>query len=507
MPRTGTANEPADVKRAAAAEGVGRKDAGEPLEMAPTAGPEKLSKLPFFEMLSAMTERDWEDRLVYLYRVDKNIIKANEKDNNYIERISHAFDEEYVKTKHGGGQFMAILKNTRVRNGAERRYIFKIEGSPIIHDDEVNIAKKNGAAGEKSETAMLIEQMERMVQRVMDISSKSNGTEQEAMTRVVGMLSEATKGALQIQQEGLKSQVGSSTGHPLVDKFLEASISKLGNEPKQDSLDQLTKVLALMRELNKGNDRPAPAGLLGNLGEIKGVLDVLKELGVKIGGGDAAVEGGMDWRSVLASTLPQGIQVIGGYIDRWMQQNAERNRILAGQMEAQRRAAGLPPQLPAPAPVPAPPAPAPVQTSAPAPASALPQNFAAAPSPQTNPSSNVVELPSRDAAEEQPAADQPQLQVDLDFVCLIIRRCFDAGDSGGAPAIMLKRIYEAGQLEPLRPYFGDATQLRNIAGLSPIIAEIMNDPAFPEFLEDFVEEMNLKEEEEPGPEPEGAPPA
>lgn len=90
---------------------------------------------------------------------------------------------------------------------------------------------------------------------------------------------------------------------------------------------------------------------------------------------------------------------------------------------------------------------------------------------------------------------------------MVIRRCFDAGDSGGAPALMLKRIYGTEALEPLRPYFGDATQLRNIAGLSPIIAEIMNDDAFPEFLEDFVEEMNEKEEEETGPEPEGAPPA
>src|SRR5260221_4534661 len=114
MPKAGTAadREPADVKRVAAAEGVTvTKVTNEPVVLAPTAGPKALDKLPFFEMLGRMTEREWEDRMVYLYRQDKNIIKEDAKDNNYIERITHAFDEDYVKKSHGGGRFLAILKN------------------------------------------------------------------------------------------------------------------------------------------------------------------------------------------------------------------------------------------------------------------------------------------------------------------------------------------------------------------------------------------------------------
>ncbi len=68
-------------------------------------------------MLAALTEREWEDRMVYLYRQDKNIIKEDPKDNNYIERITHSLDEDHVKKEHGGGRFLAILKNTRI-NGA-----------------------------------------------------------------------------------------------------------------------------------------------------------------------------------------------------------------------------------------------------------------------------------------------------------------------------------------------------------------------------------------------------
>jgi hypothetical protein len=116
--------EPKDVQRVAASEGAGRKEGGEPVEMAATSGPKKLDRLPFFEMLAAMDPRDWEDRMVYLYRQDKNIIKEDPKDANYIDRITHAFDEAWVKAKHGGGRFLAILKNTRI-NGAERKFSFK----------------------------------------------------------------------------------------------------------------------------------------------------------------------------------------------------------------------------------------------------------------------------------------------------------------------------------------------------------------------------------------------
>jgi hypothetical protein len=511
MPKAGPASEPADVRRAAAAEGAAAgKVPGEPIELAPTAGPAKLDKMPFFEMLAAMSARDWEDRMVYLYRQDKNIIKASEKDDKYIERFSHPFDEEYVKGKHGGGQFLAILKNVRV-NGAERKYSFKIEGSPIIHDDEISIAKKNEAAGARSETALLVEQLQRVMDKLLESTKQNGGAEQEAITRAVGMLSEASRGAIQIQQDALKSQLASSTGHPMVDRFLEAAIAKLGNEPKSDSLDQFTKLLALMRELNKGNERPA-GGLLGNLGEIKGVLDVLKEMGVKIGGGaETAVEGAMDWKAVLASTLPQALQVIGGYADRWMQQAAERNRILATDVELRRHQAGMPAQLP-PQPAPQPP---PAQTSATAQAGAnsnqpqpsvLPPNFAAAPAgtpaPPSQPPGQVVQFPAQQPAPQQQAQE---VQVDFDFVCLIIRRCFDEGDSGDAPAFMLKRIYGEA-IEPFRPYLGDAAQLKVFAGISPVIAEIMSDAEFDTFLGEFVKEMNSKDDE-PEPEAEKGGPA
>jgi hypothetical protein len=397
------------------------------------------------------------------------------------------------------------MKNTRI-NAAERKFSFKVEGDPIIHNGEISIAKKTAAgSGEKSETALLLEQVEKLTQRLLDVGTKSNAAEQDTISRSVAMLSEASRGALAIQQEAIKSQIGSSTGHPLVDKFLEASIAKLGNatEAKGDSLDQLTKLLALARELNKGNERPAGGGLLGSLGEIKGLVETLKDLGFKIGAGggaEAAGEGGMDWKSVLASTLPQALQVMGGYVDRWIQTQQEHNRIMAVHAENGRRAAAGQPLLPA-----APPPPQQLQTSAnPAPppatvpqGSALPPNFAAASQPAQNPAPPVGEvLPF-------PGSAQPQQgEVDLDFVCLLIRRCFDAGDPGDIPACAIKRIY-GDSLEPLRPYFSDGEQLKQLAGMSPIIAEIIPDPEFPAFLKEFVDEMNLDETIDAGPAPEG----
>jgi hypothetical protein len=493
MPKPGMIDkEPPDVKRIAATEGVSAKEPSEPVALAATAGPKSLDKLPFFEMLARMSEREWEDRMVYLYRQDKNIIKEDPKDNNYIERITHAFDEDYVKKTHGGGRFLAILKNTRI-NGAERKFSFKIEGEPIIHDGEISLKRKGEAAGDKSETAILLEQLEKLTQRLLDQTTKSSGAEQSAIVNAVGLLSEASKGAMQIQQEALKGQLASATGNPIADKLLDQFLAK-GNEPKGDSLDQFTKMLALVRELNKGNEKPAGAGLLGNLGEIKGVLEVLKDLGVKIGGGGEVAEGGMDWRSVLASTLPQALQVVGGYVDRWIQTQQEQNRILATHAENARRAAAGQPQLPAaPSPAPAPAiAPGPTQPSV------LPANFAAA-TPQAQPAADsgagqaAEVLPFPPAPENNPPA--PQIEVDLDFVCTLIRRCFDAGDAGDIPAVALKRIY-ADSLEPLRPYFSDGEKLKQLAGMAPIIAEIIPDEEFPGFLAEFVEEMNRDEDEE-----------
>jgi hypothetical protein len=193
MPKAGTAadREPADVKRVAAAEGIPSDKTPTPVELAPTAGPIKLDKLPFFEMLARLSEREWEDRIVYLYRQDKNIIKEDPKDSNYIARITHAFDEPYVKDKFGGGRFLAILKNVRI-NGAERKHSFLIEGSPIIQEGEISIAKKTEAgAGGKSETALLLEQVEKLTQRLLDVGTKSNAAEQDTISRSVAMLSEA----------------------------------------------------------------------------------------------------------------------------------------------------------------------------------------------------------------------------------------------------------------------------------------------------------------------------
>jgi len=519
MPKAETvklADEPKDVKRVAASEGIGGKENSAPVEMAGSAGPKELDKMPFFQMLGSMSERQWEDRMVYLYRQDKTIIKADEKDSNYIERITHAFDEAYVKEKHGGGRFLAILKNVRV-NGAERKHSFKIEGEPIIHADEVSIKKtaETAAAG-KSELALALDQVNRLNDKLLELSQKNNGAENATISNAVSMLSEASRGALQIQQEAIKSTIGSSTGHPLVDKFLEASITKLGGESKGDDVDKLLELIKVMKMIQP-EQRAAGGGLLGNLGEIKGVLEVLKEMGLKVGGGagdvaDAA--GGMDWKAVLASTLPQALQVIGGYAERFMALSTEQSRILRD-IENSRRAAAGQPQLPAaPQPQQTPPQQQPqaaAQTSAPAAApqtSPLPQGFAAAgavPAPPAQPQIEQAQ-PANNKVVEFPSGLQPGAagNVDLDFVCNLIRRCWDAGDSGDIPAITLKRIY-ADALDPMLGYFTDRAQLRQFAAMSPPLAPIAKEPEFPTFLEEFVAEIMrdenaLPEEGEEGPE-------
>src|SRR6266481_977024 len=303
--RRGPGDEPADVKRVAVAEGVAQPPS-EPIVMAESDGPKNLNKMPFFEMLAAMTAREWEDRLVYLYRSNEknaniNVIKADPKDSNYIERISHAFDEDYVKHKHGGGTFLAMLKNTRV-NGAERKHMFRVDGLPIIHDDEIAINRKGGAADAngKGELAMVLQQLSDLQNRMLQMASNSSGSEKDAITKAIDTMQVGMKGALEMQQAVFKHSANSTTGNPMVDKFLESAIAKMhGNGV--DPMEQLTKTLALMKQLSP--EAKPSAGLLGSLGEIKGLVETMKELGFKIGGGEAS-EGAFDWKAALAQNIP-----------------------------------------------------------------------------------------------------------------------------------------------------------------------------------------------------------
>ncbi len=396
--RRGPGDEPADVKRVAAAEGV-IDPTGEPIEMSDSAGPRKLEKMPFFDMLAALTPREWEDRLVYLYRSgDKNIIKADPKDNNYVERISHSFDESYVKEKHGGGQFLAILKNTRI-NGAERKHIFKVDGLPIVHDDEVMINRKGGAAdgNGKGELTMVLQQLSDLQNRMLQMASNSSGSEKDAITKAIDTMQVGMKGALEMQQAVFKQSANSTTGNPMVDKFLESAIAKM-NGNGVDPMEQLTKTLALMKQLSP--EAKPSAGLLGSLGEIKGLVETMKELGFKIGGGEAS-EGAFDWKAALAQNIPGVLGSVTQWVNGWLQVSQERNRIMAAQIEQQRRggAAQLPPAVQTSAPAPAFPQVGPaVQPNQPAVAatvesgSALPHNFA--PSETSGNQAEVIALPA-----------------------------------------------------------------------------------------------------------------
>ncbi|MBZ5522240.1 MAG: hypothetical protein LAP21_08360 [Acidobacteriia bacterium] len=480
--------EPADVKRVAEAAGdTGRKPTGEPVEMAATSGPPKLDKLPFFDMLKALQARDWEDRMVYLYRQDKNIIKEDPKDSNYIDRVPHAFDEAYVKDKFGGGRFLAILKNTRI-NGAERKYSFLVEGEPIITQGEVQISKgKAGAGGGNPEMTMLLEQMNTLISRVVTMAQDKGGSDGDAVTKVIETMQKATDGVLQVQRQAFERQMGSPTGSPMTDKFMEAMIARMA-AGEQDSMKKLLEMMAVVKQLQGGGE--AKPGLLGIVGELKGLAEAARELGVKIGGEGGGVEGAMDWKTALAASLPQALGAVSGWVNDFIASYRERNRVLAQQIEAMRRTGQALPAAQTSAPPPA--APAAVATSA------LPANFAAAPAAAASaPASQaqVIEFP-------EPGGDQ--VQVDFSFVAGLVRRSFDAGDHGATTAVMLKRLF-ADSFGQFKQYLNDESKLKTVCAMEPQLAAILQEEDFPQFSSEFIEEMNRKEgEEEPGPE---APPA
>ncbi|HEV3041893.1 MAG TPA: hypothetical protein VHA33_29280 [Candidatus Angelobacter sp.] len=468
----------------------------------------ELRTIPFFELLLKLSPGDWDTYMAYLYRSKgSGIIKTNDKDDHYIQKISHAFDEEYVKQSFGGGGYTVILNHSPSRK-AVRKHTFNVDGPPILQPGELDTrGKASNSAGGKSDTALMVEQMEKMFQKVVELVKNDNGAEKDAMTRVIATMQKGTEAVIDVQKSAFEKQltasIGSSTGHPLVDKFLEAAITKMGTQGTEQPspVKQMAEMFTVFKQITGGST--GGGGLLGNLGEIKSVLEILKDMGIKIGG-EGGGEG--DWKAVLAAQAPGAIQMILGALDEW-RKSSDQTRLQLAHLQA--RIAGAPQQqLPQPQPPPQPASASP-QPQAQAPASALPTNFASGPQPQEpaerQPSTeNVVEFPQQPQQQSAPV-QEIELEVNFDLVATIISRCFDKGDPGDAAALIIKRLYQ-GQLESYMPYLTDLAKLNGLVGLSPILQEAIKDDDWPVFMSEFVREMKRNDDEEPEPGPEAPAP-
>lgn len=69
-----------------------------------------------FEYMDALTPAEWDEHIVYIYRMETG------KQDSYIDKFAHTFDESYLKENFGGGTYSYILKkgSQRIKQGRVR---------------------------------------------------------------------------------------------------------------------------------------------------------------------------------------------------------------------------------------------------------------------------------------------------------------------------------------------------------------------------------------------------
>lgn len=436
--------------------------------------PESQDGIAFTDVIAMITEAEWQNYWLYLYRLDPKVRNA-EADHKYLARYQMSVNEDDIKQEHGGGKYMFILKENVSKEDLQelglkprqRRYYFSIEGAPKYLRGQTIVANENGdapapPAPPESEGATL-------ARMLPDILRQRDSRPSDAgVNEVSRMIGEAARGAIQIVTESTRQQVTSITGSAFGDRLLDRFLDD--KQPKRSSIEDQLINLALERLKNP--EPPASSdGGLGQLTVVKELLGVDSILDLVKGG----VSGGDSWKGKLVDTLSTFIQNAPNLFQLYLQmQQLNLQRAMA--MRAQPVIQGQPqPAGPAGPVIPAGHIPA-----APG-GAAMPQTEPAAPHPGEFPGGMM------------PVAMDPTAQALMDIVA-----CFDAGLGGDAAASLLQTKYPQ-FVAMFVPLLSDRNQVTLFAQNTPPLNQIAGDDEFPEFLDQFIQEM-LKPDDGPLPE-------
>lgn len=427
--------------------------------------PRDVRDIDFFAYLARLTPGDWDDRIVYLYRQDKGITKADPASGKFIAKIPHAFDEEHVAERFGGGRFLAIVKNQR-SNEAERKHSFEIEGAPILQPDEV---RKLPAGGSANAPAGLEQTVSNMLDRMMNMLQelrKNPDADEDAVTRVAQTMQRGTEAIIDVMQKAMTSRVDNGGSNATTEKLIDLALRRLENPASAaaDPMHTISSTLDLLKGLGLVNQ--PRTSLKEMLGELKDVLGV--DAGTLLGGGSGAT----DWKGALVAMAPQVLAVGRELLQTWRTASDRQLQIAVLQAQ-QMQQAGI---------AAAPPAAAPVNmtspTATPA-APSLPPQFA----------------PPAPGGGSGRAADG---SVDFDWVRRFVVRHFQNGRSGEFVAEMLKEMF-ADQVPLFAAAFGNAQELLDFSKADPVLSAIAGEAEFPEFVQEFSQAMQPEPTAEPSP--------
>lgn len=430
--------------------------------------------LPFFDYMARLTEREWEDRMVYLYRQGPAV--QNKGATKYLEKISHGFDEEYVKQNHGGGKYLAVMKN-QATDARERSHSFEIGGQPKFLEGQVLVnppPQTPATAVAAPQEAGLVEVLKQVLARLQE----KNPSQEEAIKVAFATIGQAYQLSLDTLGSTAKLHAASPTGSPIADQLLTAFIGKMKENPEKTA--SFTERLAETRELLKllrPEEPPAQQDPMEMLTKIKDVFGLdFKDAAARGGGGPG------DWRNMLAAAGVELLSKAPTMFREWSQ--LRQKEIEVAGLNAQARllhvqhggsfgpsALGVNRQ-PGPGPTPgARPfivgSPAPASAAAAGPGSPLPVSFA-----PTEP--EVVPPTAGESA--------------FDPILRLIANCYVEGDGGDAAALVVRRA-APNIAASFVPFLRNFAQVKLFALQNPILVEIAQDADFDDFMKEFIQEM------------------
>lgn len=430
-------------------ETVIRKEVRDPVDVAVLPTPaEPEPREDFWKYLASLTDDDWKDHKVTLYRYPLGQTKPD-KLGRYVKTYKFGtplVSEDQVYEEFGGSQYTAMLTGPKdgQRGVLLARHSWEMDG-PARNPWQQSAGAPGVVTPQNSELAQTLQ----VVLEKLNVAQRSsNPAADPAIKDSISLIQQLTSA---MKPQGVGELVGALAD---LQKLTGSTIGGGGNS--------IRETIVLLKELGIiGGERKSLAS------EIKEILEIA---GMMNGGGGESGGGGrrQDWPTTLVQNLPSILEKVTPIADKFA--DAARSNARTAEIAAGRRG------LPAPAP------------ARPTPAPATPTPAAAAPVPAAeSPASRSVAAPETEPTAAAPApGEQPAIvfqQPNLEWVKGKAVQMFQQGKPGDAIAEFLDNLddqlgnFLASMDEPtFRAFIENDVILRTIVGA----------PRFPAFVRDFV---------------------
>lgn len=423
----------------------------------------------FFDYLQSLTPAEWEIRSAFLYRTRPKI--NNTSGHAYIGIFNQPFNESDVSAAHGGGSYKIMLKN-RETKGLEKTFYFDIEGQPKIPTNHIIVDQGTGAPVQPAAAAATPAAPPGDPATLQLVNLLQNALERLDRKPDQGEQIEVLKKASETAIEMVKKNAGEKGNmDPVVAKILEAAVANMTRAPKEQSpMAQLKDMVELMTLVQGLQPKQSGGSLKDILKEIPAIAADLKEgLGIDIVGllrGRGGAEPAEDsWKTTALSMLGDLARQVPGAIQQYREMRKEDfdRWLTVRQMGGQ-------PALPAGARAPGTPA-------------GLPQQPVHNPQPIAHATSQP---------HGQPAASVVQQSSEEQMIDAFLQKIvdgFDEGLSGEAVAAAFK-LMQPELVAQVAPMMSNKDVVLAFAKANPILAPIASHEDFPQFMEDFINEIH-----------------